>query len=117
LTNEHSRLAERKAQLESEISLNKENIEIAEEALEYHTLELENAQEGLAHEENWGAQQSNLYDEQTNYRYITLHYPIEPPNLSSFPESKSTSPSTCRQLPSSSAAEGSDCIEKTLFIA
>jgi hypothetical protein len=80
LTEEHNRLQERKNQLEALISLNKENIEIAEEALEYHTLELENAQEGLAHEENWCAQQENIYEEQSGYRYlITIIIPQNRP--------------------------------------
>jgi len=68
LTNEHNRLAERKDQLEATISLQKENIEIAEEYLEYHTLELENAQDGLAREEAWCETQSNTYETQSGYR-------------------------------------------------
>jgi len=68
LTEEHNRLAERKAQLEATISLQKENIEIAEEYLEYHTLELENAEDGLAREEAWCATQSATYEAQTNFR-------------------------------------------------
>jgi DNA uptake protein ComE-like DNA-binding protein len=68
LTEEHNRLQSRKDQLEATISLQKENIEIAEEYLEYHTLELENAQDGLAREEAWCAQQSETYDTQSGYR-------------------------------------------------
>ncbi|CAD8080463.1 unnamed protein product [Paramecium sonneborni] len=68
LSNEHTRLVERKAQLEVQIQEQKDTIEDAQSWIEFHTLELENSEERLAGQQAWYAVQSEIYETQTAER-------------------------------------------------
>ncbi|CAD8148295.1 unnamed protein product [Paramecium octaurelia] len=68
LANEHTRLVERKAQLEVQIQEQKDTIEDAQSWIEFHTLELENSEERLAGQQAWYAVQSDIYETQTAER-------------------------------------------------
>ncbi|CAD8176145.1 unnamed protein product [Paramecium pentaurelia] len=68
LANEHTRLVERKAQLEVQIQEQKDTIEDAISWIEFHTLELENSEERLAGQQAWFAVQSQIYETQTSER-------------------------------------------------
>ncbi|CAD8181774.1 unnamed protein product [Paramecium pentaurelia] len=68
LANEHTRLVERKAQLEVQIQEQKDTIEDAISWIEFHSLELENSEERLAGQQAWFSVQSQIYETQTAER-------------------------------------------------